>query len=100
MQKKPIIVLIFAALAITTFSNRAISGRNSEYEPLYWNGPAGYGDYNILFDGPEEPGFLHKIINRPFQREARKCRVLRKRYLRTGHRKWLRKYRICRVDNY
>lgn len=100
MMKKPTLKLAFVAIAITALSGSSMARNNNGYEPLFWNGPAGYGDYNILFTGPDERSFVRFILKNRGRSAGRQCSFYKNKYLRTGKKKWLRKYRICRVDNY
>lgn len=98
-MKKLIILLALGAVALTGLQSRAMAGLNDGYDPMYWNGPAGSSDYNILFTGPEETGLLMRLLSSHKNRATRACSSYSRKYLRTGRRRWLRKYKICLADH-
>ena len=97
MQKKMTLLLALAVLTIAPLGGAVASGSNNGYEPLYWNGPDGSSDYNILFEGSPGPGHLMRFLSRR-NPASRACSRYGKKYLRTGKRYWLRKYDQCLSD--
>ena len=99
-MKKLIILLALGAIALTSMQSSVMAnGLNDGYDPLYWNGPDGSSDYNILFTGPEETGLLMRLLSSHKNGAARACSSYSRKYMRTGRRSWLRKYKICLADH-
>ncbi len=97
MQKKIILSLALMALVLMPVGSAAAGNVNNGYEPLYWNGPEGSIDYNILFEGSPGPGHLMRFLSRRTS-VNRACSKYSRKYLRTGRRNWLRKYDSCLAD--
>jgi len=94
MKKLFIILMALGTVSLSALSP-AVAGSNlNGYDPMYWNGPEGYGDYNILFDGSPRQGILMRLLSRR-NNVSRACTKYSRKYLRTGRRSWLRKYEAC-----
>ena len=92
MLKKTFIILGISALALSAVSDDASArGRSNGYEPLFWNGPPGW-DYDVLFTKSNK--------YRTYSYTLKSCTLYKRKYLKTGKKSWLRKYRICKVDRY
>ena len=96
MLKKTIIALVIGVLSSVAMAGSAVAGYggNSGYEPLYWNGPAGSGDYNILFQVGSR---YSKTRSRSRISRRRSCSRLLRSYRRSGSSYALRRYRSCRA---
>ena len=94
MKKTFIILMTLGTVSLSALSPAMASNSNYGYDPLYWNGPEGSIDYNILFEGSPRPGLLMRILSRR-HKANRACTKYSRKYLRTGRRSWLRKYETC-----
>ena len=94
MLKKMIIVATISVASLLAFAGPTMAGWGGDdgYDPLYWNGPAGFGDYNILF----RPGGRYA---RPrFRRSNPKsCSRLLRQYRQLRSAGALRRYQRCRA---
>lgn len=93
MLKKSLIALGIAIIGIAGASSAALAGqgRASGYDPLWWNGPAGY-DHTDLFENRGYRGGYG-----PSYSKRSGCQVYERNFLRTGKDYWLRKYEICKA---
>ncbi len=94
MAKRTILVFAAGALFLTFLQGAAMAGHgdNSGYDPLYWNGPEGSGDYNILFRrGSQYSKARYRISSR------RACAGLLRKYRRSGSSRALRRYHRCKA---
>ncbi len=94
MKKLFITLMTLTTVSFGALSPAVASGANLGYDPLYWNGPEGSIDYNILFEGSPRPGYLMRFLSRR-HKTSRTCSRYSRKYLRTGRRSWLRKYEAC-----
>ncbi|MCP4933133.1 MAG: hypothetical protein GY927_02775 [bacterium] len=94
MKKTFIILMTLGTVSLTALSPAAAGNGSFGYDPLYWNGPEGSIDYNILFEGSPRPGYLTRLLSRR-HKVSRACTEYSRKYLRTGRRSWLRKYEAC-----
>ena len=67
-------------------------GGDDGYDPLYWNGPAGFGDYNILF----RPGGRYSKARFRLSNHH-DCAGLLRKYRHSGKLRILRRFHHCRA---
>lgn len=94
MLNKTIIALGLGLMAVGAMQAPAQAGGaiRGGYDPLWWNGPAGY-NYTDLF---ESKGYLSPSFGPSYSRRGG-CAQYERNYLDTGKRIWLRKYELCRA---
>jgi len=94
MLKKTIVALAISVLFSAALNSSAVAGYggDSGYEPLYWNGPEGTSDYNILF----RAGSRYSKTRYGFS-GRRACSRLWRKYNRSGGQRALRRYHRCKA---
>lgn len=92
MLKQSIIALSICAICVAGASTAAFAGKGGHkggYDPLWWNGPAGY-DHTDLF---EKRGYRGGYG--PSYSKRGDCGYFERKYVRTGLKIWLRKFEVC-----
>ena len=103
MAQKQIFMVVFGVFVLAAGSPVLAASEGDGYDPLYWNGPSGHGDYNILFtDGVPDRELSLGLFSRDGVigrlRIPRACRRSARQYLKTGRKIWLHRYRNCQAD--
>ncbi|MCF6200127.1 MAG: hypothetical protein L3J67_12185 [Hyphomicrobiaceae bacterium] len=98
MLKRTIIALAIGVLSSAALTGNAVAGYggSSGYEPLYWNGPAGSSDYNILFRAGSRYSKTRSRSHYGIS-SRRSCSRLLRSYRRSGSSYALRRYHRCRA---
>ncbi len=94
MLKKTIVALTVSVLFSAVMNSSAVAGQDGDsgYDPLYWNGPEGSSDYNILFRAGSRYSKARYTIG-----SRRSCSKLLRKYHRWGSRRALRRYHRCKA---